>query len=254
MTAAGPARLIARDIAAAVLFFTRLPLRWAAPSGGAELARASWAAPVVGAGVGLAGAATYAVAHAVGLAPLVAAGLALAATLAITGALHEDGLADTADGLGGATPEQALAIMRDSRLGTFGGCALILSLLLRAGAVASLRDPLPVGLALVASHAAARGMIPVFMRFVRPARSDGLAAGAGTPPRGSVVLAAFLGLVALLLVGPARAAVALLIMLVATAGLARLCRRRIGGQTGDVLGAVEQVNEIAVVLAAAARP
>jgi adenosylcobinamide-GDP ribazoletransferase len=254
MTAATLARVIVRDIAVAVLFFTRLPLPRAAPIAGADFARASWAAPLVGAAVGLAGAATYVAAHAVGLAPLVAAGLVVTVTLAVTGALHEDGLADTADGLGGATPEQALAIMRDSRLGTFGACALFLSLLLRAGAVASLGDPLPVALALVASHAAARGVIPAFMRFVPAARAGGLAAGAGAPPRGSVVVAAFLGLTALLLVGPARAAVALLIMLVATAGLAALCRRHIGGQTGDVLGAVEQVNEIAVALATAARP
>lgn len=247
------ARRLARDISAAALFYTRLPLSPVAPIAGADVARAGWAAPLVGAVIGLAGAAIYCLAYIAGLAPPVAAGLALAATLGLTGALHEDGLADTADGLGGATREQTLAIMRDSRVGTFGVCALVLSLLLRAGALAALGDPLLVVPAMVASHAAARAMIPAFMRLVPQARADGLSAGAGAPPWASIVAAALLGLVALLLLAPARGAVALLAMLLATAALARLCMRRIAGQTGDVLGAVEQVNEIAVLLTAAAR-
>jgi len=247
-------RRLARDVSTAVVFYTRIPLSHASPVVGADIARAGWAAPLVGAAIGLGGAAIYALAHAAGLAPLLAAGLALAATLGLTGALHEDGLADTADGLGGASPEQALAIMRDSRLGTFGACALFLSLLLRAGALASLGNPQLVAPAMVAAHAAARAMIPAFMRLVPQARADGLSAGAGAPPWRSIVAAALLGLVALLLIGPAHGAVALLAMLLATAALVRLCLRRIAGQTGDVLGAVEQVNEIAVLLIAAARP
>ncbi|HLN07777.1 MAG TPA: adenosylcobinamide-GDP ribazoletransferase [Xanthobacteraceae bacterium] len=249
----GLARRLARDVAAAAVFYTRIPLPRASSVVGADIARAGWAAPLVGAAIGLAGAAIYALAHKVGLPPLVAAGLTLASTLGLTGALHEDGFADTADGLGGATREQALAIMRDSRLGTFGACALTLSLLLRAGALASLGDPLLVTPAMVAAHAAARAMIPAFMRVVPQARADGLAAGAGVPPWTSVVAAALLGLAALLLLAPARGAMALLAMLLATAALARLCLRRIAGQTGDVLGAVEQVNEITVLLTAAAR-
>jgi adenosylcobinamide-GDP ribazoletransferase len=248
------ARSLARDVSTAVVFYTRIPLPHASPIAGADIARAGWAAPLVGAAIALGGAAIYALGHAAGSAPLVAAGLALAATLGLTGALHEDGLADAADGLGGATPEQALAIMRDSRLGTFGACALILSLLLRAAALASLGDPQLVAAAMVAAHVAARAVIPAFMRVVPQARADGLSAGAGAPPWRSVVAAALFGVAALLLIGPARGAVALLAMVLATAALARLCLRRIAGQTGDVLGAVEQVNEIAVLLIAAARP
>src|SRR6202030_2053805 len=101
--------------------------------------------------------AIYAVAHKIGSPPWVAAALAVAATLAVTGALHEDGLADTADGFGGGdTREQKLAIMRDSRIGTYGVCALILSLLIRADAIASLTEIALVAPALIAAHVGAR--------------------------------------------------------------------------------------------------
>jgi adenosylcobinamide-GDP ribazoletransferase len=96
----------------------------------------------VGALVGACGALAYWGAAAVGLPPFVAGVLAVAATLLVTGALHEDGLADTADGFGaGVTRERKLEIMRDSRIGTYGVAALVLSILLRAGAVASLVEP-----------------------------------------------------------------------------------------------------------------
>src|SRR5205085_11237405 len=102
------------------------------------------------------GAAAYAAAHALGVPPVLAAGLALAATLAVTGGLHEDGLADTADGFGAAAPrERRLEIMRDPRIGVFGACALILSILLRAGALASIAESAHVALALIAAHTAA---------------------------------------------------------------------------------------------------
>ncbi len=116
-----------------------------------ELSRALWAAPVVGAVVGgLVGAAVYGFAHSLHIPPLPAAALAVAATAAVTGALHEDGLADVADGFGGgATRERKLDIMRDSRIGTYGVCALMLSFMLRVGALASLGDPASVAAALI---------------------------------------------------------------------------------------------------------
>src|SRR5205823_1129594 len=115
----------------------RLPLpRFASVEGG-DIARGSWAAPVAGAAVGLLGAMVYWIGHLMGLPPFLSAGLVLAATLAVTGCLHEDGLADTADGFGGRDRVRKLEIMRDSRIGTYGVCALVLSLLLRAGALAA---------------------------------------------------------------------------------------------------------------------
>ena len=172
---------LASDLKAAVLFCTRLPIPHAAAITGADLARAGWAFPVAGAVVGLIAAAVYWLAGLAGLPPLPAAGLAVAATLVVTGCLHEDGLADVADAFGGATRERKLEIMRDSRVGTYGACALSMSLLLRTAALASIAAPAAAASVLVAAHMAARAGMPLFMRLVPPARIDGLSAGAGQP-------------------------------------------------------------------------
>jgi len=246
---------LAADLAIALSFYTRLPLRHDKPIGGSDVARASWAAPVAGALIGCCGAPVYWVAHAAGLPPLIGAALTLATTAMLTGCLHEDGLADTADGLGGgASRERKLEIMRDSRIGTYGVCALTLSLIVRAGALAALAEPMLVAPALIAAHAAARAALPAFMRAVPPARRDGLAAQAGAPPLIGALAAAVIGAAGLVLgLGPARAIVALLLACAAMGLVAWLCVKQIGGQTGDVLGAVEQANEIAVLIAALAR-
>src|SRR5215469_4222063 len=150
------------DLIVALGFYTRLPFPHERANAGADLARASWAAPLAGAVVGAIGALAYALAHAAGLGPLPAAGLTIVATLIVTGALHEDGLADTADAFGaGATPQTRLDIMRDSRIGTFGACALILSIGLRWVALASLVGPMRAAAALIAAHVAARAMPPL---------------------------------------------------------------------------------------------
>jgi adenosylcobinamide-GDP ribazoletransferase len=253
------------DLKCSLAFCTRLPLGDVPMAGGATsrgarvrgaLAQASWAFPLAGVVVGAAGALVYAAAAALGLAGLPAAALALAATLALTGCLHEDGLADTADGFGGGRDRaRKLAIMHDSRLGTYGACALALSLMLRWSALAALRTPAAVALALVAAHAAGRAALPAFMRAVPAARSDGLSADAGRPSRNGAAAAAAIGVVALgLALGPVAGAVALLLVAATGAFLGRLALRQIGGQTGDVLGALEQASEIAILLTAAALP
>ena len=255
MTAPGlRLRDLVADLRIGFLLFTRLPLAHAAPLEGADVARATWAAPPVGAAVGALGAAVYWLAHRAGLPPLAAAGLALVATIAATGALHEDGLADTADGFGGgATRERKLEIMRDSKIGTYGVCALFMSLLLRSSALASIADPALAAPVLVAAHMVARAGIPLFMRLVPPARADGLSVGVGTPPSASATAALLIGIVALGIgLGPAAGVCALALLAAAFVFLAWLCMRQIGGQTGDVLGALEQIGEIVVLLVAAA--
>jgi adenosylcobinamide-GDP ribazoletransferase len=250
-TGAANSRLIT-ELGTGLAFLTRLPVRGA--SGGAgSLARAAWTFPLVGALVGACGALAYWGAAAVGLPPVVAGVLAIAATLLVTGALHEDGLADTADGFGaGGTRERKLEIMRDSRIGTYGVAALGVSILLRAGAVASLIEPVLVAPALIAAHAAARTTLPAFMRFVPRARADGLAAGAGQPSMTSVIVAALVGAAALAVCFDLMGMLIALALLVAAASfMAWLTLRQIGGQTGDVLGALEQTGEILVLLAAA---
>ena len=237
-----------------ILFCTRLPLPHPGPIEAGDVARASWAFPVAGALVGGIGAIVYGGALEAGLTPPPAAALALAATLAATGCLHEDGLADTADGFGGGRQrERKLEIMHDSRLGTYGACALAMSLVLRWAAAVAIASPMPVALALIAAHAAARAALPAFMRFVPPARPGGLSAQAGRPALRCVIVAARLGAAAL---GGALGLAAALTGLVLAASawffMAWLSVRQIGGHTGDVLGALEQIVEIVILLTAVA--
>jgi adenosylcobinamide-GDP ribazoletransferase len=247
-------RSVAGDLKIGLLFSTRLPLSQSIPIGGADIARASWTLPVVGMLIGLLGALVYWIAFRFNLSPLVGAALAIAATLAVTGCLHEDGLADTFDGFGGGSGrERKLQIMRDSRIGTYAACALAMSLVLRVGALSSLAGPGRVALALIAAHAGARAMMPLFLRMVPPARPDGLSAEAGRPAQTSVMVAALLGFVSLLLsLGVAKSIVALVLLLIVLGVMRRLCLRQIGGQTGDAAGALEQIGEIVVLLTAAA--
>lgn len=244
----------AAEFTVCAIFLTRMPLPAPAVIAKGDVSRALWVAPVVGSAVGAFGALVYWVMHILHVPDVLAATLAVAATVAATGALHEDGLADVADGFGGgATRERKLAIMRDSRIGTYGVCALVLSFMLRVGALASLDAPAVVALALIAAHAAARAPMPAFMRLVPPARADGLSAEAGEPPRASAIAACLLG-VAILIVclGLSIGPIAAVLVACGFAVMAWLCRRQIGGQTGDVLGALEQLGEVVVLLVAAA--
>jgi adenosylcobinamide-GDP ribazoletransferase len=204
--------------------------------------------------VGLTGAAVYGLACRFRIPPEPAAVLPLVATMFLTGAMHEDGLCDTADGFGGGkTREQKLEIMRDSRIGTFGGAALALSLMLRWSALVALSEPRVVAVALVAAHAAARAGVPAFMRLVPPARPDGLSTSAGQPPWQSAAIAIGIGIICLVpSFGLSGTIVTLLLLALAGVLLAALTVKQIGGQTGDVLGALEQAGEAVVLVIAAA--
>jgi adenosylcobinamide-GDP ribazoletransferase len=243
------------DLAAAIAFYTRLPLRPAEPVDGAAVARASWCAPLVGALIGALAGLAYWIAWRLNLPPLVSATVAVAAGMLLTGCLHEDGLADTVDGLGGgATRERALDIMRDGRIGAFGTCALVVCLALRIGSVADLPRAALVVWALVGAHAMARAVPPLVMCLVPPARHDGLSATAGAPTGGRAAVAALIGIALLWsALGFKNAMIALLLVLIGAAVLAWLAWRKIGGQTGDILGAVEQVSETLVLLVTASR-
>lgn len=245
-------RNLIADLRIGLSLCTRLPLGPGTPIAEGDVARASWTLPIAGLLVGLAGALTYWLAVRVNAAPLPAAGLALTATMLLTGAMHEDGLADTADGLGGRTREQKLGIMRDSRIGTFGACALVVSIMLRWSAITDIAEPGYVTTALIAAHVAARACLPCFMRLVSPARPDGLSSDAGQPAWASAVAALVLGVICLLFgFGPMGTIITLLILTVAGSSLAWTAVKQFGGQTGDVLGAMEQIGETAVLLIAA---
>ncbi|MGH6677611.1 MAG: adenosylcobinamide-GDP ribazoletransferase [Bradyrhizobium sp.] len=242
------------DLRIAVSLCTRVPVAPAVPASAGEIARASWAFPLAGLLIGFAGAVVYWLATRAHLPPQAAAVLALAATILLTGAMHEDGLADTADGFGGGkTREDKLRIMRDSRIGTFGACALVISLMLRWSAISDIRSPGSVATALLVAHAASRAMLPAFMRLVPTARTDGLSAGAGQPPIRSAIIAFALGAICLASgFGTSAMLIGVLALAAIGALLARLSLKQIGGQTGDVLGAAEQMAEAAVLLIAAA--
>ena len=243
------------DLRIGIGFYTTLPLPLPGPIDGPAFSRASWTAPLIGVLIGALAALGYWVAIRLNLPPFCGATIAVATSLLVTGALHEDGLADTADGFGGgATRERALDIMRDGRIGAYGTCAVAIALLLRIGALADLPNANLVAWALIGAHAAARGALPLFMRWVPPARNDGLSASAGAPSGGHAAVAALIGFLMLwVALGFRNALIGLVLLCVGAGVVAWLARRRIGGQTGDVLGTVEQVGECLVLLVTAAR-
>ncbi|AZO12305.1 MULTISPECIES: adenosylcobinamide-GDP ribazoletransferase [unclassified Mesorhizobium] len=244
-------RQLLDDICLNIVFFTRLRLP-SSDFGGRSLADAIWAAPFAGLAVAVIGALAYAIAAQLGVAPGPASALALAATMLATGCLHEDGLSDIADGFGGGrTREKKLEIMRDSRIGAYGATALGISLLIRWSALSELTNSGEVFLALLAAHAASRGLFGAFMHLLPPARADGLSANAGSVSAETAVIGAALGAaVALLALGPGGAIAALILLGLLFAALRALCLSQIGGQTGDTIGALQQLGEIAVLLVA----
>lgn len=238
-------------LAIALGFFSRIPLPSKIFDPELESDRLDQSAiwfPIAGLLIGLIPALVYA-ALAGPLPALVAAGLAIAAGILATGALHEDGFSDCADGFGGARdPKKVLEIMRDSRIGTYGAASLIFSIGLRWAALASL-GPASGAAALLVAHITARGSITTALTYSSYVRKSG---AASTVQQGidknhwlmviglSILLSVILGgwsAVAAAFCGFAAAALVLL-----------YARHRIGGYTGDVLGAMEQVTEITILV------
>jgi len=241
------------DIGAAFGLLTRLPIPVDHQRAGERGARSVWAYPVVGGALG-------ALAGVFGLlllylgAPVgVSAAGALAVLILSTGALHEDGIADCADGLGGGRDrEQCLEIMRDSRIGAFGAAALALVILARWSAIESLIGAGSLFWPMVAVGAASRLPMVLAMFIMDPARTDGLSSGIGTPPTQAVLAAFFMALlIAVFALGWGGIAVLFWAGL-ATLPLLFLAQARIGGQTGDILGGSQQLAEIGALAAAAA--
>jgi len=266
---AAPAPLplrLAGDLAQCVRFYSRLPLprlpfereAFSLP----DFGRLPQVLPVAALIVAAPAAAVLAAAAALGLPGLACAVLCLAANALVTGAFHEDGLADVADGFGGgATRERKLEIMKDSRVGTFGASAVAFSFLARGAALAGALDLYGAAGAVAAWLIAATlarlfGLAP--LALLAPARGDGVAAAAQTPLPGALARGTLLGLALAALLGAAGGLPeAALITGIGAAGattalLTRAAARQIGGQTGDVAGAAEQLAEIALLTAFAA--
>jgi adenosylcobinamide-GDP ribazoletransferase len=221
-----------REFRLALGFFTRLPLK--APAG--PVAEAARAFPVAGAVVGLIGSLIYLLAVEIGLSGLLAALLAVAATVIVGGALHEDGLADFADMLGvRGDRERKLAVMRDSRIGSYGVLALGFSTAIKVSALVGLGDPWLVAGALITAHACGRATLPIIMRSLPLARPNGLAVDAGKPSAAATFAC-----------GPGAALVSVAVAVVAAFLISEVARRQIGGYTGDVLGAAQEAAQLAI--------
>jgi adenosylcobinamide-GDP ribazoletransferase len=242
------------DLRTATGFLTRLPMSHPDGARPDNFARAQRVFPLVGACIGAAIGLVCLLLRALGVPDLAAAALALGGGALLTGVLHEDGLADIADGFGGGRDAATkLEIMRDSRIGTYGAMALMVSFVAKLGAIASIPDGMVVQ-SLIAAHALGRGVLPWMSISLPYARKDGLAANAGRPDGTIAVIAAALALVIAFVALPfADALLSAIAAGLAALVVAGLANRQIGGQTGDVLGAAEQVAETAILVLLAAR-
>jgi adenosylcobinamide-GDP ribazoletransferase len=252
------------ELAQSLRFYSRLPvpnLPFEQDAHGApDLAKAFWSVPLVGAVLGACGAGIGFLALMIGLPPLLSAALAITALVIVTGCFHEDGLADSADGLwGGMTIERRLEIMRDSRIGTYGGAALVLSLILRVSALSELvkLQGTSALLLLIGIGAISRVFSLVLGFMSRPARQDGvLIATSGAMHRASILIGLVLGGVSFILALHAgrRSDFSDGLVLIALAALivvlsAKLAKAKLGGVTGDILGATQQLIEIGLLVA-----
>jgi adenosylcobinamide-GDP ribazoletransferase len=240
-----------RGLRAAVSFLSRIPT---GPPGAtsSDFAHAVPWFPVAGALIGLALAGSYASFLAV-FPPVPAAGLCVGVSLLLTGALHEDGLADTADAFGGGrSREEILGILKDPAHGTYGVLALVVSVGLRMAAMAEL-DAWTAVAVLPAAHALSRGGTVAVMGVVPPAIDDGLGASyAALITRREVIRAIAAALVVGFVAVGVWLSLAVPAVVIGAAAIAWISVRRIGGITGDVLGAVQQTVEILLMLLGAA--
>lgn len=218
-----------------------------------DLSKAAWSFPVVGLVVGAMGGAALYGAAMMDLHPLACALIGLAVTALITGGLHEDGLADVADGFGGGGDKtRILEIMRDSRIGSFGVLALVFGIGIRAAVLSGVPGPGLAWVTLIVAAIISRAALPMIMAMMPAARLDGLSRGAGRPSMTCAFIALTLGFVALFALMPINLAFVAIMVAIPLVGLILLwAYRRLGGQTGDVLGAIQQVIEMSVIIAAA---
>ena len=236
------------DIRVAFALLTRLPLPYPQLDANRPAAVAAWAYPLVGLAVGFITILTIAGAMAVGLPTPVAALFGLLAGTLTTGAIHEDGLADCADGFwGGWTRARRLEIMKDSQIGTYGVLALVVSFCLRWQAIVLLINA-DAQMALIPAATVSRSAMVWMMHRLPNARSSGLSQQTGKPEFNTMVMALSIGIMAVFFTADVPRLMPVAIAALCTFGLSKLAMVKIGGQTGDVLGGTQQVVEIALLL------
>ncbi len=241
------------DIPLALVLLTRLPVPRLPDHVFARQAQAAWAFPIAGLAVGIIACLVGWIAISLNVPALVSAGLLVGVLIAATGAMHEDGLADTADGLwGGFTRDRRLEIMKDSHIGTYGVLALLFSQLIRVFAVASLLTAGGIS-AILTACVMSRAMMPVLMAILPNARSSGLSHSVGRPRLMSAIAGLIVACaVSVALIGGSAFFPALCAALIVGL-LAIVAKAKIGGQTGDILGAAQQLAEVTILVALIAR-
>ena len=234
-------------------FFTRLPVPAWVPWSTERLNHSARYFPLVGWVVGAIGAATY-LACVMVLPPTLAVLLSMAVTVRVTGAFHEDGWADACDGLGGGWEKsQVLTIMKDSRIGSYGTIGMVLMLLAKAAALYELgaEDEFDVAIALLVAHPLSRLASTSLIHLLPYVREDETSKAKPLARRltgPELAIATLCGLLPLALLSPVEALGAALAALLVTAWAARMFLRRLGGYTGDLLGATQQASELACYL------
>lgn len=248
-----PALIAVSDVPAALGLLSRLPISVDTDRATKRGAKSAWAYPIAGLILAMIAGAVAQCAQWLGLPSTLGAGLTLATLVITTGAMHEDGLADSADGLwGGWDKNHRLKIMKDSFIGTYGVLALGLSLLLRWGALTFLLDHGMVWPALLTSAMLSRAGMVSMMAALPHARTEGLSHAVGRPTRHTALIAlAIAAVAALILVQFAAVWVVTTCVLTAFA-CAAIAKSKIGGQTGDILGATQQLTDITALLTLAA--
>ncbi len=243
-----------QDFLISVVFLTRLPVPLDIKFSMAAVGSASRCFPLVGVIVGGISGAVFYGAILLNLPLLLCAFLALAAQVVLTGALHEDAIGDVADGFGGgATKDKKLEIMRDSRVGTYAVVTLILVMGMKAAVLSSFNDPNIAFSVIVSSAVASRGMLTWGMYLLAPASDNGLGASAGKPALITALWALFFTiLLPLLVLGPFLGSIGILAAIVGAVLISGIALRQIGGQTGDVLGSIQQFAELFFLIALSA--
>lgn len=235
------------DLPAALGLLTRLPIIVDSTRAVDRGAASAWAYPLVGVVVGVILAAAVALLQWLGVPAGIIAGLTLAGSVILTGAMHEDGLADSADGLwGGWERTRRLEIMKDSHIGVYGVCAIVLSLLLRWLALVVIVSVGAYWVAFITIGALSRTSMVVLMAILPNARPEGLSKSVGRPMTATTWLAIGIGAGLAVLCGYLGL---ILLTLFTTLLCGLIARAKIGGQTGDILGATQQINEIALLIA-----
>ena len=233
------------DFFIALSLLTRIPINIDHDNVDERARKASWAYPLVGALVGSIAAMIAYILNFFGLPITICTIMALLTMIALTGGIHEDGLSDCADGLGGGTDKDSiLKIMKDSRIGSFGTIALVLVILGRYGSMSELLKIDQLFWPLVAAGAISRVPMVGAMVYIKPARNDGLSVSVGSPPKFSFVIALIIGILSCVLVVGILSVLVLLGVGFITMIIFYIANEKISGQTGDVLGASQQFAEL----------